>query len=29
MIRFEQVSLTYPDAVAPVLRDVDLHLPEG
>ena len=29
MIRFEQVTLTYPDATAPALRDVDLHLPEG
>ncbi|MGI8536102.1 MAG: ABC transporter ATP-binding protein [Mycobacteriales bacterium] len=29
MIRFEHVSVTYPDAAAPALRDVDLHLPEG
>ena len=29
MIRFERVSVTYPDARAPALRDVDLHLPEG
>jgi energy-coupling factor transport system ATP-binding protein len=29
VIRFEQVSVTYPDARAPVLRGVDLHLPEG
>lgn len=29
MIRFDQVSVTYPDASAPTLREVDLHLPEG
>lgn len=29
MIRFERVTMTYPDASAPVLRDVDLHLLEG
>ncbi len=29
MIRFDQVTMTYPDAVAPTLRDVDLHVPEG
>jgi energy-coupling factor transport system ATP-binding protein len=29
VIRFEQVTLTYPDALAPTLRDVDLHVPEG
>ncbi|AXX29685.1 energy-coupling factor ABC transporter ATP-binding protein [Actinosynnema pretiosum subsp. pretiosum] len=29
MIRFEQVSITYPDAPAPVLSDVDLVVPEG
>jgi energy-coupling factor transport system ATP-binding protein len=29
VIRFEQVSLTYPGQSAPVLRDVDLHVPEG
>ncbi len=29
MIRFEQVSITYPGASAPVLRGVDLHVPEG
>jgi energy-coupling factor transport system ATP-binding protein len=29
MIRFEQVSVTYPGADAPVLADVDLELPEG
>jgi energy-coupling factor transport system ATP-binding protein len=29
MIRFEQVTLTYPDATAPVLRNVELTIPEG
>jgi energy-coupling factor transport system ATP-binding protein len=29
MIRFDRVSVTYPDATAPVLRDVDLTIPEG
>lgn len=29
MIRLEHVSVRYPDAAVPVLRDVDLHLPEG
>ena len=29
MIRFDQVSLTYPDAPTPTLRDVDLYVPEG
>lgn len=29
MIRFESVTLTYPDAAAPALRDVTLHIPEG
>ena len=29
MIRFEQVTVTYPDATAPVLRDVELTIPEG
>ena len=29
MIRFEHVTMTYPDAAAPVLRDVDLTIPEG
>ncbi|MEZ5115477.1 MAG: ATP-binding cassette domain-containing protein [Candidatus Nanopelagicales bacterium] len=29
MITFDRVSITYPDASAPVLRDVDLHVPEG
>ena len=29
MIRFEGVTFTYPDAAAPALRDVDLHVPEG
>ena len=29
MIRFEGVSVTYDGAAEPVLRDVDLHLPEG
>ena len=29
MIRFEHVTVTYPDAPAPTLRDVDLHVPEG
>lgn len=29
MIRFEHVTVTYPDAAAPVLVDVDLHVPEG
>ena len=29
MIRFEHVSVNYADATVPVLRDVDLVLPEG
>ncbi|MFE3119244.1 ABC transporter ATP-binding protein [Streptomyces niveus] len=29
MIRFEQVSVTYADAPAPALREVDLTVPEG
>lgn len=29
MIRFEQVSVTYTDATEPVLRDVNLVIPEG
>ena len=29
MIHFDQVTVTYPDARAPVLREVDLHVPEG
>jgi energy-coupling factor transporter ATP-binding protein EcfA2 len=29
MIRFEHVTITYPDATGPVLRDVDLAIPEG
>ncbi|AXI77340.1 ABC transporter ATP-binding protein [Peterkaempfera bronchialis] len=29
MITFEQVSVSYPDAAAPALCGVDLHLPEG
>ncbi|MFL6206733.1 MAG: ABC transporter ATP-binding protein [Acidimicrobiales bacterium] len=29
MIRFEGVAITYPDALEPVLRDVDLTVPEG
>ncbi|MCW2680129.1 MAG: ATP-binding cassette protein [Frankiales bacterium] len=29
MIRFAGVTVTYPDAAAPTLRDVDLHVPEG
>ena len=29
MIRFEHLTVTYPDAGQPVLRDVDLQLPEG
>ena len=29
MITFEQVTLTYPGRHEPVLRDVDLHIPEG
>jgi energy-coupling factor transport system ATP-binding protein len=29
MIRFEDVSVTYTDAIAPVLSHVDLHVPEG
>ncbi|GAA3058307.1 ATP-binding cassette domain-containing protein [Streptomyces roseofulvus] len=29
MIRFEHVSVTYEDAAAPTLRDVDLTVPEG
>ncbi|EME97152.1 ABC transporter ATP-binding protein [Streptomyces mobaraensis NBRC 13819 = DSM 40847] len=29
MIRFEQVTVTYHDAAAPTLRDLDLTVPEG
>lgn len=29
MIRFDRVTVTYPDAAAPVLRDVDLAVDEG
>ena len=29
MIRFERVTITYPEAAAPTLQDVDLHVPEG
>jgi energy-coupling factor transporter ATP-binding protein EcfA2 len=29
VIRFEQVTVTYPDAARPVLRGVDLEVPEG
>ena len=29
MIRFDDVSVTYPDADAPVLRHVDLTIDEG
>jgi energy-coupling factor transporter ATP-binding protein EcfA2 len=29
VIDFDRVSVTYPDASAPTLRDVDLHIPEG
>ncbi|MEV0679185.1 ATP-binding cassette domain-containing protein [Actinosynnema sp. NPDC050436] len=29
MIRFENVTATYPDAPAPTLSGVDLHVPEG
>jgi energy-coupling factor transport system ATP-binding protein len=29
VIRFERVTVTYPDASAPALRDVDLEVPEG
>src|SRR5437763_15410228 len=29
MIRFDNVSVTYPDATMPVLRDVHLAIPEG
>ena len=29
MIRFDQVRMTYPEAREPVLRAVDLHVPEG
>jgi energy-coupling factor transport system ATP-binding protein len=29
VIRFEHVSVTYPDATRPVLEDVDLEIPEG
>ena len=29
MIDFDQVDVTYPDAAAPVLRDVDLQIDEG
>src|SRR5215470_5408163 len=29
MIRFEHVTITYPDASEPVLRDVDFEIPAG
>jgi energy-coupling factor transport system ATP-binding protein len=29
VIRFESVSVRYADSATPVLRDVDLHVPEG
>ena len=29
MIRFERVTVTYPDAPVPALSDVSLHIPEG
>ena len=29
MIDFRRVGVTYPDASAPVLREVTLHIPEG
>jgi energy-coupling factor transport system ATP-binding protein len=29
MIEFDRVTVTYPDAAAPVLRDVSLRIPEG
>ena len=29
MIRFRQVTVTYPEAATPALRDVDLAVPEG
>jgi energy-coupling factor transport system ATP-binding protein len=29
VIEFDQVTVTYPEASAPVLRDVTLHVPEG
>ncbi len=29
MIEFDRVTVTYPDAAAPVLRDVSFHIPEG
>ena len=29
MIAFEAVTVTYPDAVAPAIRDVELSIPEG
>ena len=29
MIRWEQVSVRYPGSAAPVLREVDLEVPEG
>ena len=29
MIRFDRVTITYPDQRSPVLHDVDLHIPEG
>ncbi|WP_370328465.1 ATP-binding cassette domain-containing protein [Euzebya sp.] len=29
MIRFSSVTITYPGATAPALRDVDLEIPEG
>jgi len=28
-VRFESVSFTYPGAVAPALKDIDLHIPPG
>jgi energy-coupling factor transport system ATP-binding protein len=29
VIRFDEVTVTYPDAAMPTLRAVDLHVPEG
>ncbi|MDQ6649537.1 MAG: ATP-binding cassette domain-containing protein [Actinomycetota bacterium] len=29
MIRFEGVTIRYPDAAEPILREIDLHVPEG
>ena len=29
MIRFENVTIAYADALEPVLQNVDLHVPEG